>query len=390
MVVQVLGRPRELIDLGERMLELAGKSASTERAMLGHVWRIDGFLQLADTSLAAQEIDSLDVLASRTNDPLIAWHAARARAGWFQAVGRFTEAERLARAARDLLSPAESRLALPLYYAQIALISIDRGVAPTDIDAIRPFTAGGPPVIRAVIGLLELTYGDRAAARASLEALKPRLAETPRDERWLPTVAATIELAVAFEDEELALDLKRQLEPFDGLMIAGGIGAVGPVSYYLGLVDASADQLETAIPHLEAAVQLVGRGDLGPSLTRTRVALAEALVRRSAPGDRERAAILASVAAADARRLEMQAVLPKATAIVESLRRSSGHLSPREREIAGHVAAGRSNRDIAQRLFLSERTVETHVQNVLTKLDFHSRAQIAAWAVGEGLAELPT
>jgi non-specific serine/threonine protein kinase len=49
------------------------------------------------------------------------------------------------------------------------------------------------------------------------------------------------------------------------------------------------------------------------------------------------------------------------------------------------VAAGSSNRDMAESLGLSERTVETHVQNVLSKLGFHSRTQIAAWAVKEGI-----
>ena len=47
---------------------------------------------------------------------------------------------------------------------------------------------------------------------------------------------------------------------------------------------------------------------------------------------------------------------------------------------AGHVAGGLSNREIAERLVLSERTVETHVQHILTKLGFRSRTQIAAWA----------
>ena len=55
-------------------------------------------------------------------------------------------------------------------------------------------------------------------------------------------------------------------------------------------------------------------------------------------------------------------------------------LSRREREIAGYVAAGFANREIAARLVLSERTVETHVQHILTKLGFRSRTQIAAWA----------
>jgi pimeloyl-ACP methyl ester carboxylesterase/DNA-binding CsgD family transcriptional regulator len=54
-------------------------------------------------------------------------------------------------------------------------------------------------------------------------------------------------------------------------------------------------------------------------------------------------------------------------------------LSPREREVAQLVALGLSNRDIAQRLYLSERTVDNHVHRILDKLGFGSRVQVATW-----------
>jgi DNA-binding NarL/FixJ family response regulator len=63
----------------------------------------------------------------------------------------------------------------------------------------------------------------------------------------------------------------------------------------------------------------------------------------------------------------------------------SSPLSRREEEVAARVAAGLSNREIAKSLFIGERTVETHVQNILNKLGFHTRTQIAAWAVAQGL-----
>jgi DNA-binding CsgD family transcriptional regulator len=56
-------------------------------------------------------------------------------------------------------------------------------------------------------------------------------------------------------------------------------------------------------------------------------------------------------------------------------------LTPREREIAAHIAQGMSNRAIAEALVLSERTVESHVTNILGKLGFATRAQIAVWVV---------
>jgi DNA-binding CsgD family transcriptional regulator len=62
-------------------------------------------------------------------------------------------------------------------------------------------------------------------------------------------------------------------------------------------------------------------------------------------------------------------------------------LTAREREVAAHIARGMSNRAIADILVVGERTVETHVSNILQKLGFTSRAQIAAWAVEKGLAK---
>ncbi len=55
-------------------------------------------------------------------------------------------------------------------------------------------------------------------------------------------------------------------------------------------------------------------------------------------------------------------------------------LTRREREVSDLVQQGLSNKEIAQRLFLSERTVEGHVASICNKLGFHSRTQIAAWA----------
>jgi non-specific serine/threonine protein kinase len=61
-------------------------------------------------------------------------------------------------------------------------------------------------------------------------------------------------------------------------------------------------------------------------------------------------------------------------------------LTGRQLEIAELIAHGLSNRAIAARLVIGERTAEGHVQNILDKLGFSSRAQIAAWAVRQHVA----
>ena len=60
-------------------------------------------------------------------------------------------------------------------------------------------------------------------------------------------------------------------------------------------------------------------------------------------------------------------------------------LTRREVEVAALAARGLTNRDIAAELFLSVRTVEVHVDHILTKLGFHTRTQLAAWALKGGL-----
>ncbi|GAA3479827.1 MULTISPECIES: response regulator transcription factor [Streptomyces] len=61
-------------------------------------------------------------------------------------------------------------------------------------------------------------------------------------------------------------------------------------------------------------------------------------------------------------------------------------LTEREREVLGLIADGRSNREIARALVLSEKTVKTHVSNILMKLDLADRTQAALWAVRHGVA----
>jgi DNA-binding NarL/FixJ family response regulator len=65
-------------------------------------------------------------------------------------------------------------------------------------------------------------------------------------------------------------------------------------------------------------------------------------------------------------------------------------LTAREREILALVAHGHSNRDIAHRLFISERTARTHVSNLLGKLRLSSRTQAALLAIREGLIPPPS
>jgi NarL family two-component system response regulator LiaR len=62
-------------------------------------------------------------------------------------------------------------------------------------------------------------------------------------------------------------------------------------------------------------------------------------------------------------------------------------LTGRERDVVRLVAQGRSNREIAQELVISHKTVKTHVSNILSKLNLQDRTQLAIYAIKHGLVD---
>src|SRR6478736_1344467 len=65
----------------------------------------------------------------------------------------------------------------------------------------------------------------------------------------------------------------------------------------------------------------------------------------------------------------------------------AGPLSPRERDVLRLIALGHTNTEIAEQLFLSTRTVETHRAHIQRKLDLHTRAELVRYALDRGLLE---
>jgi non-specific serine/threonine protein kinase len=108
-------------------------------------------------------------------------------------------------------------------------------------------------------------------------------------------------------------------------------------------------------------------------------------------GDAKGARDLLEAAAAAAGELEDRSAQDEITGRLRELDRpppvpAALALTPREREVAALVAQGLTSRSIAERLVVAERTVETHVDHILRKLDLRSRAQIAVWATQHGLS----
>jgi DNA-binding CsgD family transcriptional regulator len=155
---------------------------------------------------------------------------------------------------------------------------------------------------------------------------------------------------------------------------------------------------ESALGLLARVEPLLAEGDLPFALTVTRLERADLLLRRGAAGDR--AAAEAEFAAAvpywerakakwylarlrrwaARRKLPFPIAPPQATAREARVgARHTSLLSRREHEVAELVAQGLTNGEIAERLTITVRTAEGHVEHIRNKLGFHSRVQIGAW-----------
>jgi DNA-binding NarL/FixJ family response regulator len=141
----------------------------------------------------------------------------------------------------------------------------------------------------------------------------------------------------------------------------------------LDLLAASEARFEVGRVRLDLAAALTALGRDAGARHELEAALAD---YREMGADGERARSEAML-----RRLQKTAVGLSAAAIETPL----GRLSARELEVLALVAEGRTNRDIAQRLVLSEHTVNRHVANILRKLGLPSRAAAASLAGRFGL-----
>jgi DNA-binding CsgD family transcriptional regulator len=135
-----------------------------------------------------------------------------------------------------------------------------------------------------------------------------------------------------------------------------------------------AAQLLGAMENLRAEVGGSVNAGFAPALTRATTSVT-AVLGPSRFGSEFRVGQQLSRAAAV--RLALRDAAP--ATVAASGHGNAGVLGHREADVARLVTDGLSNKEIGARLFISERTVESHVRNILNKLGFNSRAQIAAW-----------
>jgi len=249
-----------------------------------------------------------------------------------------------------------------------------------------------------LVAIAEVAYlvisGRRDEAGSAFEKFRELPQTTPVGVRWFPTLSQIGVVAVLLGDAAVATAVYDKLVPAAVYFGGDGSGTVfcqGSNARLIADLARVAGRYDDALRLYADAVAMNVRIGAKPFTALSRLGWAQTLLARpGTPGpearrrDLRQAVVLVTQAAGEFRRLDMSGPLKIATevsATIHAEERSANPLSARETEVAELVAQARSNRDIADSLFLSERTVETHVRNILAKLGFSSRTEIATWAV---------
>jgi DNA-binding NarL/FixJ family response regulator len=414
--------PVELERRADRALELAGRFSDVEmevRALAdkglavvsqGLVDEGMALLDEAMVAISSGEIDSLSVAGASWCAMLSACERAGdvARAAhWSQLIrndegrrftavlglhcqvvygaslcltGRWADAEQELLKALDADSATFHRATAA---CELALLRIGQG----RLEAAGAVLAGYEDRLETVeaVAALHLARGELAAAAAVIRRAVRVLGSDRL--RAAPLLATLIQVQLARGAPEQASLTAQKLQGLAGECSSSEVRAEMHLAQ--GRIALYANGAEAAVEHLETALALLARIERPHLAARIRLELARALER----SDPEAAAAEARAAAAAFERLAAEPGLAQARALFARLTKTppprpgeglvvSG-LSKRELEIAGLVAEGLTNRQIADRLFLSARTVESHVYSALGKLDFRTRTQLATWVTSQ-------
>jgi ATP/maltotriose-dependent transcriptional regulator MalT len=216
---------------------------------------------------------------------------------------------------------------------------------------------------------LRLAQGNRDVALAAIRRASAEITEPLKRAALLP---AYVEIALEAGEVEEAYAACSELEELAGRYESAMLAAM--VAYSRGAVALAQGDAHAALVALRGAHQTWLGLDAPYEVARTRTLVARAC---SDLGDAEAARLELEAACAIFRRLGATPDLAR----VEPRAKGDSHgLSDRELEVLRLVAAGKSNREIAAELVISEHTVARHVQNIYRKLRLSSRAAATAFA----------
>jgi len=287
-------------DLEERrqaaleMLRISEAAGSKETMLRAWYRLIVDAMEMGDMRALDEAIETYARLAGEIRQPSYLWMVPFFRGNKALLQGRFQECERLAQEAQAIANRVEDRI-VPMFLAsQMTLLRVEQGRAAEQLQPVESIIQKYPmiPGNRSTLAYLYALLGRLEEARRELERVAANnLAGFPREGSWIVVLASLSWVCWAVKHAPLAGVIYPLLLPYATRNITTGNAGVGCGSVWrgLGLLSASMSRWDEAIHHFEEAIQMNGRMGARPFEAGSKHELAEVLLARGAPGDRERA-----------------------------------------------------------------------------------------------------
>jgi DNA-binding CsgD family transcriptional regulator/tetratricopeptide (TPR) repeat protein len=410
------------VALARELVERSGAEGDIEWQTGALSKLLYGLITLGEIDEAREVAGRFTALTERSGQPLFGVLSLQAQGLLAVGEGRFADAEALAERANALSTFLSGTDAEGGYGVQLFTLRREQG----RLDEARPLVeavarmgqegAAWRPalaVLYAELGLLD------AAARELTHLLADDLAGVARDALYCGSLSYLADTAVAVGDADAAEVLYGELLPYRHLVVQVGydLAAYGAADRYLGELAALAGRARDAETHFEAALRLDQRARMPVWLAHSQLAYGRFLASRGRTGDHDRSVGLLSSAAETAHTFGIGAVAGPAALALEGLAtrrnrpgfggRAAGANGGRAASPDGPLAAthagaragltdrevgvlrllvdGHSNREIGERLHISQHTAANHVRSILHKTGCANRTEAASWALRRGL-----
>ena len=382
----------EAISKGLRVIELTQKGEPDQLSEVSARFWVGVTLQLIGDSKGAQP-HALAMLSTAESLRDRYWLAT---AFWLNEMALTIEGNW--QAARDYnerglsVSPSDTRLLVTRLRLEHEIGNKVGGQVHRErlVEALRPITPGGSfdyastalmiPVVARITGEVDHLYIAEKAAASVISAESATAFVSKLARLGLGLMAVVRGDAEAAREQYIGVG-----SADDAFLWVSGQRVLGLLAYTMG----DLDQAET---HFEEALSFCRKAGYVPELGWTCRDYAEALTKRNKAGDRARALDLLGEALSISEELGMRP-LGEQVSILKDLADSGPFRPPaypagpteREIDVIRLIAAGRTDREIAEELIIAVRTVTTHVANILNKTGAANRAEAASFATRHGL-----